>query len=72
LGLWDTVTSVGTIYNPLVLPFTTWNPSVRTVRHAISIDERRKFFRPDLWNQGSSSDVKQVWFAGVHADIGGG
>ena len=73
LGLWDTVLSVGTIYDPFSLPYTRWNPSVRTVRHAISIDEMRKFFRVNLWSASTpDSDVKQVWFAGVHADVGGG
>jgi uncharacterized protein (DUF2235 family) len=71
LGLWDTVTSVGSLYNPLKLPFTRWNPSVSTVRHAVSIDERRKFFRQNLWSK-SQHNVTQVWFAGVHADVGGG
>jgi uncharacterized protein (DUF2235 family) len=71
LGLWDTVTSVGSLYNPLKLPFTRWNPSVRAVRHAVSIDERRKFFRQNLWSK-SQPNVTQVWFAGVHADVGGG
>jgi uncharacterized protein (DUF2235 family) len=71
LGLWDTVNSVGSLYNPLKLPFSRWNPSVRTVRQAMSIDERRKFFRQNLWSR-TQADVKQVWFAGVHSDVGGG
>ena len=73
LGLWDTVSSVGSIYDPFSLPYTHWNPIVKTVRHAISIDEMRKFFRTNLWSTSpSSADVKQVWFAGNHADVGGG
>lgn len=73
IGVWDTVTSIGTIFDPYNLPHTRWNPSVKTVRHAISIDEERKFFRTNLWaSSKQSTDVKQVWFAGVHADIGGG
>lgn len=73
LGVWDTVSSVGTIFDPYNLPHTRWNPSVNTVRHAISIDEKRKFFRTNLWSTSKQvTDVKQVWFAGVHADIGGG
>ena len=74
LGVWDTVSSIGTIFDPYNLPHTRWNPSVKTVRHAISIDEQRKFFRANLWasSKEQSTDVKQVWFAGVHADIGGG
>ena len=73
LGVWDTVSSVGTIFDPFNLPYTRWNPSVKTVRHAISIDEQRKFFRTNLWSTTThETDVKQVWFAGVHADVGGG
>jgi uncharacterized protein (DUF2235 family) len=72
LGVWDTVSSVGTLYNPLKLPYTRWNPIVRRVRHAIAIDERRKFFRQNLWSAQENADVKQVWFAGDHSDVGGG
>lgn len=72
LGLWDTVKSVGWIYDPKNLPFTTNNPSVHIVRHAVSIDERRCFFRQNLWKAGEGQDVQQVWFAGVHSDVGGG
>ncbi|MHB1701984.1 MAG: T6SS phospholipase effector Tle1-like catalytic domain-containing protein [Acidobacteriaceae bacterium] len=73
MGLWDTVSSIGSIYDPFSLPYTHWNPSVVTVRHAIAIDEMRKFFRTNLWaSTPSGTDVKQVWFAGDHGDIGGG
>ena len=73
IGVWDTVSSVGTIFDPFKLPYTRWNPSVEAVRHAISIDEKRKFFRTNLWSSSQqSTDVSQVWFAGVHADVGGG
>ncbi len=73
LGVWDTVSSVGTIYDPFDLPYTRWNPSVKTVRHAMAIDEERKFFRTNLWSRSpQSTDVRQVWFAGGHADVGGG
>src|SRR5207302_1781947 len=46
-------------------------------RHAVSIDERRAFFRQNLWHPASSgqsgpADMKQVWFPGVHCDVGGG
>jgi uncharacterized protein (DUF2235 family) len=74
LGLWDTVTTVGWVWNPVHLQFTTFNPSVATVRHAVAIDERRAFYRQNLWSQDRSNagqDVKQVWFAGVHSDVGG-
>jgi uncharacterized protein (DUF2235 family) len=73
LGLWDTVSFVGWIYNPVALQATANNKSVKNVRHAISIDERRAFFRQNLWGNRyqTTQDVKQVWFAGVHSDVGG-
>lgn len=62
------------------------NPSVKIFRQAIAIDERRRMFRLHSWdepqnfmynrfsktNNTETQDVKQVWFAGVHADVGGG
>jgi uncharacterized protein (DUF2235 family) len=72
LGLFDTVSSVGWVYDPLVVPYTASNPSIHTIRHAVSIDERRSFFRQNLWNVAKATDLKQVWFAGVHCDVGGG
>lgn len=75
LGLWDTVSSIGWIYNPKSLPYTKNNPEVSIVRHAISLDERRCYFRTNQWESpepGSKQDVKEVWFAGVHCDVGGG
>ncbi|MEM6888067.1 MAG: DUF2235 domain-containing protein [Pseudomonadota bacterium] len=65
--------------------FTANNPSVQSVRHALAIHERRSMFRAQLWpggqtyypnrfNEKSSKkqDLREVWFAGVHGDIGGG
>jgi len=72
MGLWDTVKSVGWIYDPLTLQFTMDNPIVKVVRQAISIDERRCFYRQNSWGPArAGQDVKQVWFAGVHSDVGG-
>ncbi len=71
LGIFDTVSSVGWIYNPLTVPYSANNPSVDAVRHAVSIDERRCFFRQNLWNP-AHPNLKEVWFAGVHSDVGGG
>ena len=71
LGLWDTVSSVG-FWNPIAFPFSARNPSNRIVRHAVSIDERRAFFRQNLVWQLPGSDIEQIWFPGVHADVGGG
>jgi uncharacterized protein (DUF2235 family) len=67
------------------LPYTKKNSYVEIFRQAIAIDERRRMFRINRWTEpqeykpnpfdpGGSTpqDIKQVWFAGVHADIGGG
>jgi len=72
LGLWDTVTSMGNVWSPITWPFTTSNPSVRSVAHAIAIDERRAFFRQNRWKPTEGQQCTEVWFAGVHSDVGGG
>jgi uncharacterized protein (DUF2235 family) len=72
LGLWDTVSTYGWVYDPIALPYTTNNPSVEVARHALAIDERRVFFRPRHWGTKDRCDVREVWFAGVHSDVGGG
>lgn len=72
MGLWDTVKSVGWFWTPVKWPYTTSNPAVAIVRQAVSLDERRCFFRQNLWQPSDGQDVKQVWFAGVHSDVGGG
>jgi uncharacterized protein (DUF2235 family) len=72
VGVWDTVSSVGWIWDPLKLPYTAQNPEMSVGRHAVSIDERRCYFRNNLWGATlSHQDIKQVWFAGVHSDVGG-
>lgn len=79
VGVWDTVSSVGWIDNPLKLPFSADNGEIAVGRHAIALDERRAFFRTNLWRSGDTSgqthgpvDLLQVWFPGVHCDVGGG
>ena len=68
------------------LPFVNENPSVQVFRHALAVDERRRMFRVSAWKQpqlfksvpylkdeqAEAQDIKQVWFSGVHSDIGGG
>jgi hypothetical protein len=72
VGVWDTVSSAGWIWNPVWLPFTGQNPAIANGRQAISIDERRCYFREKLWGAPlPGQNMKQVWFAGVHADVGG-
>ena len=87
MGLWDTVSSVGWIYKPVRLLDMARNPIVQVGRHAVSIDERRAFYRDNLWgdpyriddadwpqvlrDQGIAQDLAQVWFPGAHSDVGG-
>jgi uncharacterized protein (DUF2235 family) len=45
--------------------------------HALAADERRGPFKPTLWQQQAEGRdagqiVEQVWFSGVHSDVGGG
>lgn len=67
------------------LPYTKNNPSVGIFRHALALDERRRMFRVAAWadpqiykpnpfDEASHrpQDIKQIWFPGVHSDIGGG
>ncbi|AXA39442.1 T6SS phospholipase effector Tle1-like catalytic domain-containing protein [Rhizobium leguminosarum] len=76
MGVWDTVSSVGWIANPLRMPRTAYNPDVLHARHAVAIDERRAFFRTNLFASPRAGqptrDTVEVWFPGVHADVGGG
>lgn len=76
LGVWDTVSSVGWVYNAVRFPGTkaTHNADLRTARHAVSVDERRAFFRQNLLGDphDEGQDISEVWFAGVHSDVGGG
>jgi uncharacterized protein (DUF2235 family) len=78
VGVWDTVSSVGWYENPLRLPYSADNPDIEIGRQAISIDERRAFFRANLWvprkppPESGPKNLKQVWFPGVHSDVGGG
>lgn len=82
LGVWDTVGALG-IPSSLLGTFvnddyqfhnTRPSRSVKVARHALAIDEFRDEFVPTLWtgSQPEGSDIRQVWFAGAHSDVGGG
>lgn len=47
---------------------------VENAFHAVSIDERRSDFSLTLWDNQPirGQRIEQVWFAGVHSDVGGG
>jgi len=83
LGVWDTVGSLGIPIGFLkkissrYIQFhdTKINKEIKNAYHAVSIDEQRSAFLPTLWDVNLAKKhqvVEQVWFSGVHSDIGGG
>ena len=82
IGVWDTVGALG---NPLLLNGilskrnrfhdTDLSTRIENAFHALAIDEKRKNFEATLWHQqkeAKEQTLEQVWFAGVHSDVGGG
>jgi len=49
LGVWDTVSSVGVV-STKTLPFTSSNSAIKRFRQALSLDERRVRFKPNLYH----------------------
>ena len=57
----------------------TLSSTVQNAYHALAVDERRKLFKPTLWelsnsvkNEGAEQKMEQRWFPGVHCNVGGG
>lgn len=59
------------------------SPKVKRACHALSVDDERLTFHPVLWdekheerlvreNKVAPGRIEQVWFPGVHSDVGGG
>lgn len=83
VGVWDTVGAVGMPID-FLKPFVNWicprkfdelTPGkVERACHALAIDDERATFHPELWNERGApqGQVEQVWFAGVHSNVGGG
>lgn len=70
LGVWDTVKAAGYfIWGDLEWAFTQQLFNVDSIRHAVSIDERRKPYRELPFDPRPG--VQEAWFAGVHSDVGG-
>ncbi len=81
LGVFDTVGALGipalwggiddNLYGFLD---TTLHPDVLNAYQALAIDEHRKPFLPTLWTSAPvvGQTLEQVWFTGVHCDVGGG
>ena len=83
LGVFDTVGALGVpgaIRKRHQFHDVTLSPIVACARHALAMDERRVTFEPCLWEATeeqrreyeSTDRVRQVWFPGVHSDVGGG
>ncbi|KAI0345858.1 hypothetical protein BDW22DRAFT_1405674 [Trametopsis cervina] len=59
VGVWDTVASVGLLMSK-TLPFTTTNTTIRVFRHALSLDEHRAKFQPNLYHRLSPDATRTV------------
>ena len=85
IGVWDTVGSLGV--PDLGLPGVKWlnrrwefhdttlSSRVQSAFQALAIDEARRPFMPTLWEPrptATNQQLEQVWFTGVHCDVGGG
>ena len=85
IGVWDTVDAYGlpvdelaVLWDWLICPLQFVGrrlpDEVQHACHALSIDDERHTFHPVLWDEREEEPgrIEQVWFAGVHADVGGG
>ena len=80
IGVWDTVDAVGgpfhtsdvinAVFHRFKFPDRILSDKVDQAVHALSIDEARAAFGPVLWE--ARPNIEQVWFAGVHSNVGGG
>ena len=71
IGVWDTVGSMGWFWGRKFFD-ATLHEDVSYAYQAVSIDEQRRKFLPNLWHEpGGQERIEQVWFAGVHSDVGG-
>jgi uncharacterized protein (DUF2235 family) len=82
IGVWDTVGALGLPVGGLLqflnkrwsfhdMALSSW---VDNAFQALAIDERRKPFQPSIWDQSPKANgqvLEQVWFAGVHSNVGG-
>jgi uncharacterized protein (DUF2235 family) len=84
LGLFDTVEAFGVPVEELrtAIDWAIWPISFRNrvlsekvacARHALSLDDERTTFHPiRIDHKMDSERIKEVWFTGVHLDVGGG
>jgi len=79
LGVWDTVAAFGgvnlnrrkqTSAEEVQEKKGRIANNIRTAYHLVSVDDPRLAFRPVL--MGAEERVHEIWFPGVHSDVGGG
>ncbi len=77
VAVWDTVGSMGIPvyagdrrYDMFRFADTALSPKVANGFHAMAIDEQRIDFPVTRWDKREG--IRQVWFVGAHADVGGG
>lgn len=81
LGVFDTVAAMDGVHtrgeeisSDVVFENGTLHPNVLCAVHVVSLDEDRVAFEPTLINRDprESDRITEIWFPGVHSDIGGG
>jgi uncharacterized protein (DUF2235 family) len=99
VGVWDTVAAYGLPMDEMTRGVSRWIMPLELPTHtldrervmracqALSLDEERTTFHPELWDEKivppsefdpnkerhiADEQISQVWFAGVHSNVGGG
>ncbi len=99
VGVWDTVAAYGLPIDEMTRGVSRWIVPLELPTHtldrervmracqALSLDEERTTFHPELWDEQivppsqfdpnkkrhiADEQISQVWFAGVHSNVGGG
>ena len=85
IGVWDTAGALGIplkwfdiMNRRYQFHDVTISSQIKYAYHALAVDEKRKTFTPTLWQlspkavEDGSQISEQVWFPGVHSNVGGG
>jgi len=86
IGVWDTVDAVGFPVDIVASFWNDWihqfkfpdhllDERVRNAYQALAIDDERRTFHPQPWDETNvheTQNLHQVWFSGMHANVGGG
>ncbi|WP_294196824.1 DUF2235 domain-containing protein [uncultured Sphingomonas sp.] len=79
----EIIRAIDNWFYALSMPNYTLNKRVRQARHALALDDQRDAFQPLVWDELAERDLvrrglveedrlRQLWFTGMHADVGGG